>query len=120
MQYSDTQLAAADLILKTLLQHESFANDYAITGMVKKQYGIKATFVVDMLIDDGLIARHGQAFFKLTSKGARAAKYGMRGYKHRELFWTVIDDANKIAPVIKAAYAMAGAIGGWLATLLFG
>lgn len=83
MQYSDTQLAAADLILKTLLQHENFANDYAITGMVKKQYGIKATFVVDMLIDDGLIARHGQAFFKLTSKGARAAKYGMKWHQRK-------------------------------------
>ncbi len=68
MQYSDTQLAAADLVLKTLLAHKSFANDYLIPGMVKKQYGIKATFVIDMLKDDGLIAQHGQAFLKLTSK----------------------------------------------------
>lgn len=72
-----------------------------------------------MLIEDGLMARYGEAFFKLTSKGARAAKHGMKGYKRREMFWLFVDDANKIAPVIKAAYAVAGAIGGCLATLLF-
>ena len=43
----------------------------------------------------------------------------MKGYKRREMFWLFVDDANKIAPVIKAAYAVAGAIGGCLATLLF-
>lgn len=72
------------------------------------------------LIADGLIARYGEAFFKLTSKGARAAKRGMRFYKRRELFWSLVDDVNKITPVIKAAYAVAGAIFGWLASLLFG
>ena len=30
MEYSDTQIAAADLILKKLLEHESFVNDYKI------------------------------------------------------------------------------------------
>ena len=43
----------------------------------------------------------------------------MKGYKRREMFWLFVDDANKIAPVIKAAYVVAGAIGGCLATLLF-
>lgn len=120
MEYSDTQISAADLALKTLLERDSYTNDYIITGMIKKQYGLKATFVVDMLMEDGLIARYGEAFFKLTSKGARAAKRGMRFYKRRELFWSLVDDVNKIAPVIKAAYAVAGAIFGWLASLLFG
>ena len=119
MEYSDTQIAAADIILKTLLERESYTNDYIIICMIRKQYGLKATFVVDMLIEDGLMARYGEAFFKLTSKGARAAKHGMKGYKRREMFWLFVDDANKIAPVIKAAYAVAGAIGGCLATLLF-
>lgn len=63
MYYSDTQLAAADLALKTLLHLES--------------------------------------------------------YKRHEMFWSLVDDANKITPIIKADYAVAGAIGGWLATLLF-
>lgn len=72
MEYSDTQIAAADLILKTLLEHESYVNDYKILAMVKKRYGIKATFVIDMLKDDGLIAQHGEAFLKLTSKGGKA------------------------------------------------
>lgn len=44
----------------------------------------------------------------------------MRFYKRRELFWSLVDDVNKITPVIKAAYAVAGAIFGWLASLLFG
>lgn len=93
MQYSNTQLAVADLILKTLLDHESFANDYAISGMIKKQYGVKATFVIDMLKDDGLIAQHGQAFLKLTSKGAKAAKYGMKWHQRK----LSIKDQAKIA-----------------------
>lgn len=83
MEYSDTQIAAADLILKTLLEHESFVNDYKILAMVKKRYGIKATFVIDMLKDDGLIAQHGEAFLKLTSKGGKAAKYGMKWHQRK-------------------------------------
>lgn len=83
MEYSDTQIAAADLILKTLLEHESFVNDYKILALVKKRYGIKATFVIDMLKDDGLIAQHGEAFLKLTSKGGKAAKYGMKWHQRK-------------------------------------
>ena len=68
MEYSDTQIAAADLALKTLLERDSYTNDYIITGMIKKQYGLKATFVVDMLMEDGLIARYGEAFFSSLLK----------------------------------------------------
>lgn len=93
MEYSDTQIAAADLILKTLLEHESFVNDYEILAMVKKRYGIKATFVIDMLKDDGLIAQHGEAFLKLTSKGGKAAKYGMKWHQRK----LDIKDQAKIA-----------------------
>ena len=46
-------------------------------------YGIKATFVIDMLKDDGLIAQHGEAFLKLTSKGGKAAKYGMKWHQRK-------------------------------------
>ena len=113
---TERQIAIADRLLNILLEHDGRANKHGVRKMLTNEFTerldtIDITMVFDTLADNyELIAYMGEAWVRLTPKGERMAKNGMKNYQ-RKLSLKEWWKESQVAAIITAALsAVVGAL----------
>ena len=109
----------ADFILALFASDGSASQDDVHTAINERyDYGTAPFSVLQTLKDEGLLYDWGEAYYKLTDKGMKAAKNGYAKYKRQQSFWQTVEKANKLTSLAKFLYGTGGFIAGWLAKVL--
>nr|WP_294740942.1 hypothetical protein [Prevotella sp.] len=115
---NDKQNEMADFLLSQFVDGCVNRDDMLDSIYDKYDNDITPHSVLQTLKDDGLIYDWGEAYYKLTENGVKAAKKGYGKYKSQQNFWQNVEKANKLTTLAKFLYGTGGFIAGWLAKVL--
>lgn len=114
----DKQNEIADFLLSQFEDGCASKDDMLDAIYDKYNNDIAPHSVLQSLKDEGLLYDWGEAYYKLTEKGVKAAKSGYAKYKRQQSFWQTVEKANKLTTLAKFLYGTGGFIAGWLAKVL--
>lgn len=97
----DKQNEIADFLLSQFEDGCASKDDMLDAIYDKYNNDIAPHSVLQSLKDEGLLYDWGEAYYKLTEKGVKAAKSGYAKYKRQQSFWQTVEKANKLTTLAR-------------------